>query len=242
MMSTLKKSCIIQVQAGEYTGVIGMSKGVLLTAQAWKSNSLRGGSSFDEKKYGEDAVLQMLLWEDPKIKFTPLTKKITPTITRSLEFLLIESEKLKNAQQKVGIEDSRTEVSTEQPVDKKEDFVKRIEDNSDVCGCLILDEKGNVVFKKDDSISLNADLLSYIQYSFQFAGNSAFSQDRFSTMHFDMENGDSVLVYCSSTNVIGLSINPKKEIDHVRRDLLPFITAFQAAEFPSDDIATGNNV
>lgn len=226
MLSFEKKSCILYLQIKKNSGILCMKNGVLLNAQTWLLEPSEKEKVSDHKKYKEDAVIEMLQWKEPKIKYSSLTKNVKCTIEKSIEYLVFESARLEDEKNNKSLTKGYMEgdvKDAELEGGEKETTIETLHYNMDIYSFLILDNQSNIVLKKAHSDTLNADFLSYIHFAFTSSNKVISPEKARHYMHFNMENGESILIYCSDINIFGFSINPKAELDSVSQDIVPLL-------------------
>ncbi len=225
MLAIEKQTCLLRVQWQELEGILCMKNGCLLDAQT-RGSDFGGGCLL----YRENAVIEMLRWKMPEIEFLPLDRSVKKKINKSLEFLLLESCRF---QDEAGEADVEKSLSSEgrQPSDDMPMLIKRLMRNRHIISYLILDSQGDIVAKKDEENSLDADFLSFVQFTFNSYGPEilpdAASGDN---INFTLKNNRAIMVYVLKNNVLGLLVDSRIACEEVEKHVTPLLSCLQTLE------------
>ncbi|MGL1930914.1 MAG: DUF4388 domain-containing protein [Desulfotalea sp.] len=229
-----KQTCLLRLKIRDRIGVLCVKDGELLNAQT-RSNEETGKNR--EIRYKEEAVLEMLSWDKPQIEMLPLNKPVKKEILKSLEYLLLESVRYKDERQALcsaNVEPvlvDHIETDTIFPTSLTEDLsilTDELKKTHAIMAYLLLDNKGSVMQKHDDTNTLDADFLSFVQFtygSYDIKLQAVDSGPRH--VDFSLKNGSTIMVYCLESNVIGFVVNSAVESDSILPYIEPLLSKLQ---------------
>ncbi len=225
ILASDKQTCILRLQQDNQIAILCMKNGDLLDAQTKK----RGGKS---TKYREDAVIEMLGWPQPEIELLPLTKPIKKQITKSLEFLLLESCRFQDENQEYSVAEPFTledqQFFDDTPFDSMSLFIDDLKRNKNIVAYLILDLQGNIVLKKDRENILNADFLSFVQFTLNSYSSEILPETNTGhNINFILETNKTIMIYSLQNHVLGLVVNPQIEFGEVNKQINPLLSYLQ---------------
>ncbi len=233
MLASDKQTCMLRLQGQGRMGVLCMRNGALLDAQARMRND-SGGSSL----YREEAVIEMLRWKWPEIEFLPLDKPIKKRIAKSLEFLLLESCRFQDeaeVDELEGAEDGDLKelanFSGDMPFHSMPMFIGQLTQNRHVVAYLVLDLQGNIVVKDDEKNILDADFLSFIQFTLNSYNPEILPDNTLGhNISFVLNNNRTIMIYALKSNVLGLVVDSQVACEEVEKDVIPLLSYLQASE------------
>ncbi len=230
MLAFDKQTCMLRVRQHDMEGMLCMKDGCPLDAQTRKKNASEVFSQFRE-----DAIIEMLRWKMPEIEFLSLDKPIKKKINKSLEFLLLESSRLQDEAEKTAIEESLP--SEEQQLIDDMSFngmpmlIEHLAQNEYVVAYLVLDQHGSIIAKKDEDNILDADFLSFVQFTFN-SYNPEILPDAASgrNINFTLKNNRKIMIYAFKINVLGMIIDSRIACDEVEKNIIPLLSGLQTLE------------
>ncbi len=229
ILSSDKKTCILRLQQQEQIGVLCMKNGELLDAQTRKRDN-----SGHISQYKEDAVIEMLRWERPEIELLPLRKPVKKKIHKSLEFLLLESCRFQDEEKADGVEKEPFLLDNQQVpegivFDSMSIFINDLKQNKHIAAYLILDIQGNIVVKEDKENILDANFVSFVQFTLN-AYNPEILPDTDHSINFTLADNRMIMIYALQSNVLGLVVNSQAEVEIVEKHIPPLLSYLQTSE------------
>ncbi len=228
ILASDKQTCILRLQQQGQIGVLSMRNGDLLDAQTRKRND-SGYSS----RYKEDAVIEMLRWERPEIELLPFHTPIKKKINKSLQFLLLESCRFQDEEREDEIEKpfilEDQQFSDGIPFDDMSIFINDLQQNKNIAAYLIVDIQGNIVIKKDEENILDANFLSFVQFTLN-AYNPEILPHTHHAIHFTLANNRTIMIYSLQSIVLGLVVNSQVAFEKVEKHIPPLLSYLQTSE------------
>lgn len=241
MLAAEKKSCILHLQAKQDVGILFMHNGILLNGQVWLLNETESEHQNGRKLFREEAIIEMLRWEEPRIRYSRLSRSVDRVITTSLEDLLLESSRLEHERSSGKTEDvnapdapigcnDNADVNGRETQESRvatEDAFAVLEADKRIQGFLVINAKGKIIKERKRTRCLNPDFLAFVNFTFN--RDVELLRQAYPThhLHFTMEGGESVLVYCSEKNVFGFCIDQGAEIEGVGKAIAPVLSEME---------------
>ncbi len=234
MLAAEKKTYLLNIRSQKRIGLICMRDGVLYSACSKDLNNPNAGNQDAREKHNEDAVMDMLCWQDPTIQVSPLVKETSCQITKSLEFLIIESCRISDEG------DDSPDLSDHSPAEMEPavpgtlsskvspvNLEERLQGHPEINSYVVMDSSGKILAKDNKREAINADFVSFVHYSLKSMQGGC-KNGQTSCLNLGLKKDRCLFFCCSESHIFGLDVNPAAEAETLHSQIEPLFTHLSA--------------
>lgn len=216
MLSADKVSCVLRLRSGTHRGILCMEDGEVFDAKTQRNEA-------------DKALLEILSWQDPEIKFVSSDKQYGRKIHRSLEFFLLENAKHEDEMQEKKetsaspLRQSRQEKKSSSSKNKSlwHEITSTIKAIDNVDSFMIIDNKGSVLYQGEEDTPLSPDFLNHVHRSVTSSVESVSTAVQQHSFLFELNTDESFFVFCHENSTIGLVASVKSEMKTLSSHVMP---------------------